>query len=125
MSLLKNLLVDRLGERDDRFGWREKETALPEDEVRTLLLLQTDAKLGDALFTSLIVDGFRQARPELQVTMGTTAGFARYWELHPGVHSVALFPDRDQGSLFTRLRSAKNAAAPWQGTFDALVSFDA
>ena len=125
MSLLKNLLVDRLGRRDDTFGWRVLETALPADEVRTLCVLHTDAKLGDAIVNSLLVDGLQKARPKIEVTVGTTAGFEAYWRAHPGVRNVLVLPDRDRlGNPLAKLRDSRAAAAPWKGRFDALVSFD-
>ena len=124
MQLLKNLLVDRLGRRDDAFGWREFDDTLPMERVRSLCLLHTDAKLGDAIVNSLLVDALGKARPEVEITMGTTKAFAPYWEAHPAVARAIAFPDRDRGGPFERLRAARAAAAPWEGRFDVLVSYD-
>ena len=124
MQTLKNLLIDRLGRRQDGYGWREFETALDMEAVRTLCLLHTDAKLGDAIVNSLLVDAFAKARPEIEITIGTTQAFAPYWDAHPAVERTVVFPDRDKGGPFGRLRGVRDAAEPWKGRFDILVSFD-
>ena len=124
MQPLKNLLVDRLGQRDDAFGWRERQAALDPSGLRSVLLLHTDAKLGDAIVNSLLVDALGRRLPHLEVAFGTSRAFADYWRSHPNVKEAIVLPDRIGGNPFKRLADSRRAVAPWQGRFDLAICFD-
>lgn len=122
--VIKQLLTDQLGRREDSFAWREHQTALDPAAYRSMLVLHTDAKLGDAIINSLLIDGLARACPHLSITVGTSAGFADYWSSHPDVKSVLVLPDRLGQGAIKRFLATRRAATPHIGAFDLLVCYD-
>ena len=124
MKRLKRFLVDAWGGRDDDFNWRKDQGPLDPSQVRSVLLLHLNEKLGDAVIDSLLVDAFWQTHPEIAVFVGTTLSYERYWRAHPHVADVALFPPSKGRSALGRIVPARRAARAWRGRFDVVVSFE-
>ena len=124
MKLLKQILVDLWGKRDDDFNWRKDQGPLDPSQVRRVLLLHLNEKLGDAVIDSLLVDAFARTHPEIAVSVGTTLPYERYWRAHPHVADVALFPPSKGRSALARISPARRAARAWRGRFDVVVSFE-
>ena len=126
MKLINRWLIDRWGQRRDDFDWRTFQTPLDLDSVGSVLILNLNGKLGDALMISLLVDALARARPELSISIGTTEEYVEYWRRHPAVRQVATFPTshRARRSVFRRVREARRAARPFRGRFDLVVSLE-
>ncbi len=126
MEFYKRFLVDRWGRRRDDFDWRVYQTTLDLQSIGSVLVLQLNDKLGDALMISLLVDALAKARPDLTIAVGTTPSLVEYWRRNPRVKEVAaLSCSRKLGRrMGRRIRDAKRTAEPLRGRFDVVVSFE-
>lgn len=126
MNFIKKLLVDRWGKRQDNFEWRIYTLPIDLASVENVGILHINGKIGDGLYTSLLVDALARARPDLKIIVGTTPAFLEYWQRHPKVHEAVAFPVslRTRRTTLTRVRQAVQAARPNRGRFDVLVSFE-
>ena len=124
MKLLKRILVDAWGRRDDDFNWRKDQAPLDPAGVTSVLMLHLNGKLGDAIIDSLLIDALARTHPEIPVSVGTTKEYEAYWRAHLHVREVAIFPPSKGRSALARIGPARRAGRRWRGRFDVVVSFE-
>jgi ADP-heptose:LPS heptosyltransferase len=96
---LRALWVDQLGQREDRYYWRQAVDRLPLPLGASLCLWMVDGKLGDAIVNSMFVKSLRLARPDLKVTLVCGASTAGFWARMPGLASVVVASQRWKDTL--------------------------
>lgn len=91
-SLARQWLLDRLGEREDRYYWRQpvSEFDLPPDA--TLCLWQPDGKLGDSVIHTILVDNIARQRPDVRLVVVCAPALVPFWERIPGVWKAVSAP---------------------------------
>lgn len=124
MSLLKQILVDRLGRRRDLYAWRNDQPPLEVKPGARVCLLHLDGRLGDAVINSAIASAFERHHPSMELWIGTTPAYLDYWSSHPFVkRAVTLRPTAQRSGVF-RFKEIGTLARPFKGVFDIVVYFD-
>jgi ADP-heptose:LPS heptosyltransferase len=96
---LRSLWVDQLGQRDDRYYWRQPVDRLSLPLGASLCLWMADGKLGDAIVNSMFVKSLRLARPDLKVGVVCSASTEGFWSRMPGLASVVVAAPRWKDTL--------------------------
>jgi ADP-heptose:LPS heptosyltransferase len=114
---LRSIWVDHLGQREDRYYWRQQLDGLALPQAGTVCLWMADGKLGDAIVNSMLVKSLRLARPDLSVTLVCSASTAPFWLRLPGISHVVPVGKHWKQTLDTvRQRVSRR--------FDAFISFE-
>ena len=124
-NLLRRILLDTLGKRRENGMWRISVNRVASEELRHLVLLALDGKLGDAILQSSVVRAIKNAYSECRITIVTATNLQGYWRECPGVSDVFTVSSRSDASTFRRLlklRRLRNIAA--LNPIDILISFD-
>jgi len=109
---LRQWLVDVLGQRDDRFYWRQPLGAITLPANAKLCLWQPDGKLGDAIVTSMLLCDLAAQRPDVKVTVVVEPGLQGFWRGLPQVQEAL------------SCRQGRAALLHAISTCDAFVSFE-
>jgi ADP-heptose:LPS heptosyltransferase len=96
---LRSLWVDQLGQRDDRYYWRQPVDRLALPLGASLCLWMADGKLGDAIVNSMFVKSLRLARPDVKVSLVCSAPTAAFWARVPGLAQVVVAAPRWKDTL--------------------------
>lgn len=98
-NLFRNLVLDLLAQREDRYYWRQPLTDFELPPDATLCLWQPDGKLGDSVIHTILLDNIARQRPDVRVIVVCAASLVQFWQRIPGVwKSVSAHPARQAAS---------------------------
>lgn len=84
-NLIRHLVLDLLGQREDRYYWRQPLTDFELPPGGILCLWQPDGKLGDSVIHTILLDNIARQRPDVRVIVVCAASLVPFWERIPGV----------------------------------------
>ena len=124
-NLLRRLLLDLLGRRRENAMWRANVENIDVRQCKSLVLLNLDGKLGDAILQSTLVREVTAAAAHCRISVVTSERLAGYWRECAGVTSVYAMHSRSDASTLRRLRELRRLSriSELAGT-DVLLSFD-
>jgi ADP-heptose:LPS heptosyltransferase len=124
-NFLRRLVFDFLGRRRENSLWRIGLDAIDVRSSASLVLLNLDGKLGDAILQSSLVRAVSAAAPGCEITVVTTDRLVAYWQACAGVTRVYTVPSRSGASLMIRLRALwRLSKDPHLREAQILLSFD-
>jgi len=103
-NLFRNLMLDALAQREDRYYWRQPLNDFELPPGATLCLWQPDGKLGDSVIHTILLDNIARQRPDVRVIVVCAASLVQFWQRIPGVwKAVSAHPPRQAASAVLAL----------------------
>lgn len=124
-NFTRRILFDTLGQRRDNTMWRLRVEPIDVRSCGSLLLLNLDGKLGDAVLQSSLLGAVRGRAPECRLTVITTGALAEYWRACEIADRVYVVPSRTEAATHARLLALRRLASSRDvGSTDVALCLD-
>lgn len=127
MYILKNLILDYLGKRDDNYFWRGYSNKIDLKSYKNICINHQDGKLGDAILISSFVNELYLYDPKINITVVTNSSLKKYWAFNNKIKEVIIIPNRvKSGKLSTLYKLYKiiETSLSHRKKFDIAISFE-